>query len=177
MADALRYYIAHNGGLKIMQTQGGSLNTCGEFFEGKTLEHLIGCHKQPEVVFAAVAFDGGYRTLDAGKTWEKIMEGDVRTLTVDPHDERIVYMGIGPIRLFRSEDGGTKWEPLDGMLDLSEEVKSKWDVPPRLRGIEKPHVRHIFIHPNDRNLLPPYLFTHVALARVPGTGAVEESVP
>ena len=153
MADALRYYIAHNGGLKIMQTQGGSLNTCGEFFEGKTLEHLIGCHKQPEVVFAAVAFDGGYRTLDAGKTWEKIMEGDVRTFTVDPRDERVVYMGIGPIRLFRSEDGGTKWEPLDGMLDFSEEVTKKWDVPPRLRGIEKPHVRHIFIHPDDQNLL------------------------
>ena len=27
MADALRYYIAHNGGLKIMQPQGGSMNT------------------------------------------------------------------------------------------------------------------------------------------------------
>ena len=33
MADALRYYIAHNGGLKIMQPQGGSMNTFGEFFE------------------------------------------------------------------------------------------------------------------------------------------------
>ena len=81
------------------------------------------------------------------------MEGDVRTFTVDPHDERVVYMGIGPIRLFRSENGGTKWEPLDGMLSFSDEVKKKWDVPPRLRGIEKPHVRHIFIHPDDQNLL------------------------
>ncbi len=106
MADALRYYIAHNGGLKIMQPQGGSMNTFGEFFGGKTLEHLIGCHNKPEVVFAAVAFDGGYRTRDAGKTWEKIMEGDVRTFTVDPHDERVVYMGIGPIRPGRS---GSRW--------------------------------------------------------------------
>ena len=32
-------------------------------------------------------------------------------------------------------------------------MKKKWDVPPRLRGIEKPHVRHIFIHPDDQNLL------------------------
>ena len=39
------------------------------------------------------------------------------------------------------------------MLDFSDEVKKKWDVPPRLRGIEKPHVRHIFIHPDDQNLL------------------------
>jgi hypothetical protein len=30
---------------------------------------------------------------------------------------------------------------------------------------------------NNRNLLLPYLITHIALARVPGAGAVEESVP
>src|SRR5262249_49139718 len=30
---------------------------------------------------------------------------------------------------------------------------------------------------NDRNLLLPYLITHIALARVPGAGAVEEPVP
>jgi hypothetical protein len=29
---------------------------------------LIGCTKKPEVVFAAVAFDGGYRSEDAGKS-------------------------------------------------------------------------------------------------------------
>jgi photosystem II stability/assembly factor-like uncharacterized protein len=151
--DILRYYIAHNGGLEVMENRSGSMTTIGEFFEGKTLEHLIGCRNKPEIVFAAVAFDGGYRTRDAGRTWEKIMEGDVRTFTVDPHDERVVYMGIGPIRLFRSEDGGTKWEPLDGMLNFSDEVKKKWDVPPPLRGVEFPHVRHIFVHPDDADLL------------------------
>ena len=110
--ESLRYYIAHNGGLKVVQPQGSSMSTIGEFFEGKTLEHLIGCKNNPEIVFAAVAFDGGYRTEDAGKSWTKIMDGDVRTFTVDPHDERVVYMGIGPIRLFRSEDTGKTWGPL-----------------------------------------------------------------
>jgi photosystem II stability/assembly factor-like uncharacterized protein len=142
-----------NGGLKVMRERSGSIDTVGEFFEGKTLEHLTGCASKPEVVFAATAYDGGYRTRDGGKTWEKIMEGDVRAFTVDPHDERVVYMGIGPIRIFRSDDGGTSWEPLDGLLDVSDEVKQKWDVPPRLRGIEKPHVRYVFVHPDDENLL------------------------
>ena len=53
------------------------------------------------------------------------MDGDVRTFTVDPHDERVVYMGIGPIRLFRSEDSGKTWEPLDGMLDYSRRSKKE----------------------------------------------------
>jgi hypothetical protein len=153
MAESLRYYIAHNGGLKVMEGRSGSMNTTGEFFEGRTVEHLIGCRNKPQVVFAAVAFDGGYRTQDGGRTWQKIMEGDVRTFTVDPHDERVVYMGIGPIRLFRSEDGGTTWEALDGMLDMPNDVKKKWDVPARLRGIEAPHVRHVFVHPDNQNLL------------------------
>ena len=151
--ESLRYYIAHNGGLNVLENRSGSMNTVGQFFEGKTLEHLIGCKNKPEVVFAAVAFDGGYRSEDAGKSWTKIMDGDVRTFTVDPHDERVVYMGIGPIRLFRSEDSGKTWEPLDGMLAIPDEAKKKWDVPPRLRGVEFPHVRHIFIHPDDQNLI------------------------
>jgi photosystem II stability/assembly factor-like uncharacterized protein len=151
--ESLRYYIAHNGGLKVMENRGNSLAAVGEFFEGKTLEHLIGSKKKPEIVFAAVAFDGGYRSEDAGKTWTKIMEGDVRTFTVDPHDDRVVYMGTGPIRLFRSEDSGKTWEPLDGLLAAPEETKKKWGVPARLAGVEFPHVRHIFVHPDEQNLL------------------------
>jgi photosystem II stability/assembly factor-like uncharacterized protein len=154
MADSLRYYIAHNGGLKVMQAQsGGSLSAVSEFFEGKTLEYLTGSRKQPEIVFAAVAFDGGYRTNNGGRSWKRIFDGDVRTFTIDPREERVVYMGIGPIRLFRSEDRGMTFEPIDSMLEFSEDVKQKWDVPPRLRGIEFPHVRNIFIHPEDHKLL------------------------
>jgi len=74
MAESLRYYIAHNGGLKVMENRSGGLQTVGEFFAGKTLEHLIGSRKNPEIVFAAVAFDGGYRSNDAGKSWTKIRE-------------------------------------------------------------------------------------------------------
>jgi photosystem II stability/assembly factor-like uncharacterized protein len=153
MSEQLRYYIALNGSLKVMQGGRGSMKEIGEFFQGQTLEHLTGCRKKPETVFAAVAFDGGYRTQDGGRTWEKVMEGDVRTFTVDPHDERVVYAGTGPVRLFRSEDRGSRWEPLDGLLRLPDKVRSKWNVPEAYRGIQHPHVRCIFIHPEDANLL------------------------
>ena len=148
--DLLRYYIAYNRGLEVRDA---ALRPLGTFFPDHTLEHLTGSKTRPEIVFAAVAYDGGYRTRDAGKTWEKVLDGDVRTFTIDPHDERVVYAGIGPVRLFRSEDGGTTWAPLDGMLDFPAEVKHKWDVPPPFRGKEEPHVRYILVHPDDANLL------------------------
>jgi hypothetical protein len=104
-------------------------------------------------VFAAVAFDGGYRTADGGQHWKKILEGDVRTFTVDPHDERVVYAGSGPVRLWRSEDNGCSWEPLDGLLDVPEAIKNQWGVPAVYEGQFTPHVRHIFVHPEEVDLL------------------------
>src|SRR5476651_1590796 len=117
--EKLRYYLGHNRGLQILEGNGGTPRPVGTFFENVTLEDINGPKSKPEVVFAAAAFDGGYRSRDAGKSWEKVLEGDVRTFTFDPHDERVVYAGAGPVRLYRSEDAGTSWEPLDAMLDFS----------------------------------------------------------
>jgi hypothetical protein len=153
MTETLKYYIAFTNGLKVMRARGTSMTEVGDFFQGKTLEHLMGCRDNPEVVFAAVAFDGGYRTEDGGRSWQKVLEGDVRTFTVDPHDERVVYAGIGPVRLLRSEDNGVTWEPLDGLLQLPDSVQSQWSVPPTYDGIVPPHVRYIYVHPDDPRLL------------------------
>ena len=153
MDEALKYYIAFNNGLKVMSARGGAMTEAGAFFQGKTLEHLMGCRQRPEVVFAAVAFDGGYRTEDGGQSWRKVLEGDVRTFTVDPHDERVVYAGTGPIRLLRSEDQGLTWEPLDGLSRMPDAVQEKWNVPAMYSGKIPPHVRHIHVHPDDGGLI------------------------
>ncbi|MDX1486062.1 MAG: hypothetical protein R3229_16445 [Alphaproteobacteria bacterium] len=153
MAERLRYYLAFNNGLRVLDAGAGAPTEIGTFFEGKTLEHLMGCRERPEVVFAAVAFDGGYRSDDGGRSWDKVLDGDVRTFTVDPRDERVVYAGTGPVRLYRSEDGGRTWEPLDGLLAMPEAVQAKWDVPAGYRGRIPPHVRHIFVHPEDSDLI------------------------
>src|SRR2546428_10279973 len=99
MNEELIYYVAFNGGLRIMETRKGSFNTLGEFFAGRTLEHLTGCQRSPEVVFAAVAFDGGYRIADGGRSWRKVLEGEVRTFPVDPTGGRVGLYGIGHIPL------------------------------------------------------------------------------
>src|SRR5262245_1992907 len=128
MNEELRFFISFNDAVNVMQKRNGAMTTLGEFFSGHTVECLTGSRKRPEVVFAGVAFDGGYRTQDGGRTWQKIMNGDVRAFAIDPHDERVVYLGTGPVRLYRSEDGGTYWELLDSLLDLPEAVRSQWAV-------------------------------------------------
>ncbi len=147
--DKLRYYLGYNRGLQILESNGAAPHVVGSAFENSTLEDLKHIPGKPEIIFAGVAFEGGYRSRDAGKSWEKVLAGDVRTFTVDPHDERVIWAGIGPVRLFRSDDEGTTWEPLDGMLDVPDEAKKKWDVPFPYRGKEEPHLRHIHIHPDD----------------------------
>jgi photosystem II stability/assembly factor-like uncharacterized protein len=153
MSDPLRFYVAFNGGLKVMQHRAASTTTSGDFFDGLTVDALIGPRQRPEVVFAAIALHGGYRSRDRGVKWDKILEGDVRCFALDPYDDRVVYAGTGPVRLLRSEDGGNTWENLDGLQQLPEQVKSQWTVPEAYRGIQHPHVRNIFIHPDDTNIL------------------------
>ena len=48
--------------------------------------------------------------LDALQTW---------ALAQSPHDERVLLAGTREARLFRSEDGGASWTPLD--LDMATE--------------------------------------------------------
>lgn len=153
MSETLKYYIASTNGLKVMRDRGGAVTEEGEFFQGLTLEFMAGCRETPEVVFAAVAFDGGYRTEDGGRSWQKVLDGDVRTFTVDPHDDRVIYAGAGPIRLYRSEDKGLTWEPLDGLLAVPDAVQRQWTVPASYRGVIPPHVCQVFVHPDDAGLI------------------------
>lgn len=69
---------------------------------------------------------------------------------MDPRDDRVVYIGTEPVCLYRSEDKGDTWEELKNLLDLPDEVKRHWKSPqPEYQG----HVRHIFIDPDDPQIL------------------------
>jgi photosystem II stability/assembly factor-like uncharacterized protein len=96
--------------------------------------------RNPDIVFACslgTAYGpqperGVYRTIDGGKTWEKVLFVDENTgcgdLAMDPNNSRILFAGMwqlvihtwgrtsgGPgSGLFKSTDGGVTWKRLEG---------------------------------------------------------------
>ena len=153
MADQLRFYLGTQSGLTVLRLRSGAIEPVGEYFKGRTVEAVVGRRDNPKVAFAGVAFDGGYRTRDGGQRWDKVIDGDVRAFAFDPNHQGIMYAGLGPVGLFRSEDGGNTWNELDGLLNMPGEVKAKWGTPPRFQDVEPAHVRNIFVHPDDANLI------------------------
>src|SRR5215470_7327845 len=59
---------------------------------------------------------GPYRSIDHGEHWEKLDIADhglpVWSLLFDPRDAKTMYAGYENCEVFRSEDGGERWEQL-----------------------------------------------------------------
>ena len=156
MALAYRLYAGTQSGMIILRGVGDiwtSMRGSREYepyFKDRVVDSVYGCRKTPEVVFAGACHDGLYRTGDAGRHWMRVLEGDIRWVSVDPTDDRVVYTGTEPVHLYRSEDGGDTWEEIGSLLDLPEEVKRAWWFPaPPHQG----HVRHIWIDAGDPSCL------------------------
>jgi hypothetical protein len=78
------------------------------------------------------------------------LDGDIRSVTVDPTDDKVIYSGVEPVALYRSEDGGNQWQELTGLQDVPETARKNWWFPqPPHRG----HIRNIFIHPDNPSII------------------------
>lgn len=150
MASPVRIYAGTQEGLFVYRSMNGSWEKVSVSFETGTIDAIDGLRGKPNVVYLGVTQDGLYRTDDAGKNWRRVFEGNVRAVTVDPTDEQVIYVGVEPIHLYRSEDGGGSWEELTGVQALPAEVKKNWSYP---RPPHREHVRHVFVQPQDANLL------------------------
>lgn len=150
MADDIRLYAGTQHGLLVWQERNGSWEQVAHEFQDAVFDTIAGCKQRPERVYAAVAWDGVYRTDDGGRHWKRVIEGEVRAITIDPSDDRVVYVGTEPVHLYRSEDGGDHWEELTSLLDQPEEVRKKWWTPyPPATG----HIRYVFVHGDDPDML------------------------
>jgi photosystem II stability/assembly factor-like uncharacterized protein len=102
-----------------------------------------------DVVFAGLREGGVRRSRDAGRSWEdcRLPDAGVFSLAVSAADGA-VYAGTEPSRLFRSDDAGETWRPLDALLDLPS--RPSWSFPPRPWTS---HVRWIAPSPHEAGLL------------------------
>ncbi len=173
MADGVRIYAGTWDGVVVMAVRNGRTEVLSRVFEGAIVGDVAGSLQQPQRVFAGIVRGGVHRTDDAGRHWRQVLEGDIRSLAVDPTDDRVVYAGTDPVHLYRSEDGGDSWREIESLQRLPEETRKKlgeseagrmadyhdqhfrhlrqdWSfpVPPN-----KGHVLEIVIHPDDPTLL------------------------
>jgi photosystem II stability/assembly factor-like uncharacterized protein len=194
MSDGVRIYAGTYGGLQVLSMRPGRCETVSEAFPGEIIQAVGGCCKQPERAFAGVR-DGLHRTDDGGLQWRKVLDGDFRSVAVDPTDDDVIYAGTDPVHLYRSEDGGDTWEELTSLQRLPDEtharlgetetIDMKVSHNPNFRHRRQdwwfpvpPHQGHILqmsIHPDDSNLLL-LAIEHGGVARSTDRGRTWEDV-
>lgn len=100
--------------------------------EGLPVTHLaLGRGGEFPIFYAAVRHRGMYRSLDEGRTWQTANmdlprgpwgQWAVTALAVDPREARRVYVALAGGHLFRSVNGGSRWQALaapPGLEDIS----------------------------------------------------------
>jgi photosystem II stability/assembly factor-like uncharacterized protein len=113
------------------------------------------------VVFAGT-HDGVYRSGDHGATWArmKLEPGgqQIWSITISPHDHRIMFAGASPIGIYKSEDGGESWQRVAG-----------GSIADRLSmGNFKNRVMRIAVNPRDPRKLCAALEVNGAMASEDG---------
>ncbi len=146
MSEGVRLYAGTQHGLIVWRSAANGWQEVARHFADGIIDSIHGCKQSSETVFVGVTHDGLYRTVDGGQSWAKVFEGDIRSVTVDPNDDRVVYTGIEPVGLFRSEDGGDSWQEIAALKALPQSVRKNWWYP---QAPHHGHVRNIHIYADD----------------------------
>jgi photosystem II stability/assembly factor-like uncharacterized protein len=102
-----------------------------------------------DTVYVGLGAGGVRKTTDGGRTWTDagLAGQQVFSVAVSAADGA-VYAGTEPSALFRSDDGGSSWRELTGLLDLAS--RPTWSFPPRPWTS---HVRWIAPSPHDADTI------------------------
>ena len=171
MANERRMYVGTNTGVVVLAETGASWRQERATLEGKFVDTLV-ASSGAGVVLAGISDDGVFASTDGGRSWDRSLSGDVRSLSVDPANPATIYAGTEPIHLYRSEDAGDSWTEVEALQRMPEEVREKWWFPqPPHEG----HVLSICVDPRDSRRI--YLgLEHGGIVRTDDTGASWEDV-
>jgi photosystem II stability/assembly factor-like uncharacterized protein len=98
-------------------------------WEFKRVWHLEPSLTDPDTVYAGVEDAALFRTSDAGKTWQELpglrRHGSgaawqpgagglgLHTILLDPSDPKRIFIAISAAGVFRTDDGGETWRPIN----------------------------------------------------------------
>jgi hypothetical protein len=147
-----RLFIATDDGLAIVSRQAGGWHA--EWTLGGKQTHCVAVDpRRSEHVFCGTFDAGVWRSLDAGRSWQRtdgvggaghlgIPHPSVMALTVSPAG--VVWAGTEPSALFRSDDDAQRWHEAPALRALPS--APTWSFPPRPYTS---HVRWLQLDPND----------------------------
>src|SRR4026209_392912 len=99
MSEGVRLFAGTQHGLITWKSTDSGWEEVARHFADGIIDSIHGCKQSSEKVFVGVTHDGLYRTTDAGKSWTKVLDGDIRSVTVDPTNDQVVYSGVEPVAL------------------------------------------------------------------------------
>ena len=130
-------------------------------WEFKRVWHLEPSLTDPDTVYAGVEDAALFRSTDGGQSWQELpglrsAKGQLwqpgaggmclHTIMQDPSNPRRIYIAISAAGVFRTDDGGTTWRPVNRGL------KSQFELPDP--DAEVGHCVHrIAMHPSRPNVL------------------------
>src|SRR3989454_7951342 len=102
-------------------------------WEFKRVWHLEPSLTDPDTVYAGIEDAALFRSTDAGQTWDELrglrehgsgpqwMPGaggmGLHTILLDPSNPRRIFIAISAAGAFRTDDGGTTWQPINRGLN------------------------------------------------------------
>ena len=117
--------MAGNGGGIARSDDGGRSFTMLPGIAGQSVRALAQAASNPDVLVAGT-IGGVFRSVDFGKTWQRISPEDqaelknVESVAVDPASPDVVYIGTWHLP-WKTSDGGANWELIHtGMIDDSD---------------------------------------------------------
>src|SRR5262245_50068889 len=117
--------VSGNGGGIARSEDGGQSFTMLAGIEGQSVRALAQAPANPQVLVAGT-IGGVFRSLDTGKTWQRITAEDqaelrnVESVAIDPVNPDVIYIGTWHLP-WKTVDGGASWELIHtGMIDDSD---------------------------------------------------------
>ncbi|MCF6158927.1 MAG: hypothetical protein E3K32_10225 [wastewater metagenome] len=101
--------ISWSGNIYMSRESGGNWELISSLPQGSKIRHIAVDSKNTNTVYAATNA-GLFKSMDAGKTWKKIMDTAVKYIAIHPDDSRCVFIAAGSNGVFKSHDEGNSWE-------------------------------------------------------------------